>query len=68
MDSEALVKILRVYDTSFDAAAVRAALAGPHSGDLVRWATLHLAPDTLLTPDELAQSVDFRLRVASRAC
>ncbi len=60
MDSEALVKILRVYDPSFDAAAVRASLAGPNSADLVRWATLHLTPDTLLTPDELSQSVNSR--------
>ncbi len=65
MDSDALVRILRVYDTSFDAAAVRASLSGPKSSDLVRWATQHLTPDTLLTPDELSQSVNFRLLVTA---
>ncbi len=57
MDGDTLVGILRAYDASVDAAAVRAALSGPDSGDLVRWAQLHLAPDTLLTTDELTQSV-----------
>ncbi|KAK4155765.1 hypothetical protein C8A00DRAFT_41688 [Chaetomidium leptoderma] len=55
MDAESLVGILRAYDASFDAAAVRAALSDPKSTDLVRWATVHLAPDTLLTVDELNQ-------------
>ncbi len=65
MDGEALVRLLRVYDASFDAAAVRASLSGPNSSDLVRWAAQHLTPDTLLTPDELNQSVNFRFLVTA---
>ena len=57
MDRDTLVGILRAYDASVDAAAVRAALSGPDSVTLQRWAHLHLAPDTLLTADELTQSV-----------
>lgn len=57
MDSEALVKTLRVYDPSIDASAVRAAFSAPNSAEFVRWATAHLSSDTLLTPDELSQSV-----------
>jgi hypothetical protein len=55
MDAESLVRILRTYDASVDAAAVRAALLGSNSADLVRWAAAHLTPDTLLTVDELNQ-------------
>ncbi|KAK4143126.1 uncharacterized protein C8A04DRAFT_37678 [Dichotomopilus funicola] len=56
MNIESVVRTLRAYDASFDAAAVRAALADSSSTtDLVRWAALHLTPDTLLTVDELNQ-------------
>ncbi|KAK0666548.1 hypothetical protein QBC41DRAFT_148780 [Cercophora samala] len=56
MDPEFLVKLLRAYDASFDAAAVRAAFNGSSTGNqFVQWATSHLIPDTLLTPDEFAQ-------------
>ncbi|KAL2259425.1 hypothetical protein VTK26DRAFT_6909 [Humicola hyalothermophila] len=55
MDAESLIRTLRTYDASFDAAAVRAAFSGPDSADLVRWAALHVTPDTLLSPDELNQ-------------
>ncbi|KAK4667880.1 uncharacterized protein QC764_703870 [Podospora pseudoanserina] len=56
MDPEFLVKLLRAYDASFDAAAVRAAFNGSSTGNqFVQWATSHLTPDTLLTPDEFAQ-------------
>ncbi|KAL2134661.1 hypothetical protein VTI74DRAFT_11239 [Chaetomium olivicolor] len=57
MDAESLIRILRAYDTSFNASAVRAALSDSTATDLVRWATVHLAPDTLLTVDELNQYV-----------
>jgi hypothetical protein len=60
MNAELLVRVLRAYDASLDAAAVRAALAGPDSADLVRWAAVHLTPDTLLSVDELNQSVSSR--------
>ncbi|KAL1839406.1 hypothetical protein VTJ49DRAFT_1537 [Mycothermus thermophilus] len=40
MDVESLIKTLRAYDPSFDAAA---------------WAKQHITPDTLLTVDELKQ-------------
>ncbi|KAK0711931.1 hypothetical protein B0H67DRAFT_602550 [Lasiosphaeris hirsuta] len=54
MDSDALVRTLRAYDASVDATAVKAALDdGP---DAFRdWVALHVAPDTLLSPDELNQ-------------
>ncbi|KAK3902907.1 hypothetical protein C8A05DRAFT_15101 [Staphylotrichum tortipilum] len=55
MDGDTLVGILRAYDASVDAAAVRAALSGPDSAALARWAELHLTPDTLLTTHELSQ-------------
>ncbi|KAK3302676.1 uncharacterized protein B0T15DRAFT_487707 [Chaetomium strumarium] len=55
MDAEALIKTLRAYDPSFDAAAVRAVLGDPKSSELRRWAAVHLTPDTLLTVDELSQ-------------
>jgi hypothetical protein len=55
MDAESLIKTLRAYDPSFDAAAVRAILGDPKSSKLRRWAAVHLTPDTLLTADELRQ-------------
>ncbi|KAK4244785.1 hypothetical protein C7999DRAFT_43609 [Corynascus novoguineensis] len=55
MNVESLISILRTYDASLDAAAVRTALSGPDSAHLLRWATLHLTPDTLLTTNELNQ-------------
>ncbi|KXX76079.1 hypothetical protein MMYC01_204165 [Madurella mycetomatis] len=55
MDSESLVRILRTYDASVDAAAVKAAIRDAPSAELLRWATVHLTPDTLLSPDELEQ-------------
>lgn len=55
MDDESLIRTLRTYDASFDAAAVREAFKGPDSADLVRWATLHVTSDTLLSPEELNQ-------------
>jgi hypothetical protein len=55
MDAESLVRTLRAYDASFDASAVRAALSGPEGAELLRWATVHLTPDTLLTVDEITQ-------------
>jgi hypothetical protein len=55
MDADLLVRILRAYDPSADAAAVRAAVSGSDSADIVHWATAHLTPDTLLTADELNQ-------------
>lgn len=55
MNAESLIRTLRAYDASVDAAAVRAALSEPKSADFVRWATVHLTPDTLLTVDELNQ-------------
>lgn len=57
MDAESLLRILRTYDASCDAAAVRAAFSGPESAEFVRWAAVHLTPDTLLSPDELNQCV-----------
>jgi hypothetical protein len=60
MDVESLIKTLRAYDPSFDAAAVRAALSDPTSPDaleLRQWAKDHISPDTLLTVDELNQCV-----------
>ncbi|KAK4187523.1 hypothetical protein QBC35DRAFT_384633 [Podospora australis] len=54
MDPESLIKLLRAYDASFDAAAVKAAFSHPNSTDLVHWVTTHLTPDTLLSVDELA--------------
>jgi hypothetical protein len=57
MNAESLIRTLRAYDASIDAAAVRTALSEPKSADLVRWAAVHLTPDTLLTVDELNQSV-----------
>lgn len=60
MNIESVVRTLRAYNASFDAAAVRAALADSSSTtDLVRWAPLHLTPDTLLTVDELNQLVVY---------
>jgi hypothetical protein len=55
MDAESLIKIFRVYDASVDAAAVKVAFNDPNSSDFAHWATVHLAPDTLLSPDELNQ-------------
>ncbi|KAL2173958.1 uncharacterized protein P884DRAFT_250666 [Thermothelomyces heterothallicus CBS 202.75] len=55
MDAESLITLLRAYDPSFDASAVRRALSDPASIDFLRWATLHLTPDTLLTANELSQ-------------
>ncbi|KAH6635925.1 hypothetical protein F5144DRAFT_160823 [Chaetomium tenue] len=55
MNAESLIRILRAYDVSLDAAAVRAAVSASDSAHLVQWATLHLTPDTLLTVDELNQ-------------
>ncbi|KAK4238988.1 hypothetical protein C8A03DRAFT_14622 [Achaetomium macrosporum] len=55
MDADSLIKTLRAYHPSFDAAAVRAALGDPKSTELGRWASVHLTPDTLLTVDELSQ-------------
>ncbi|KAK4123022.1 hypothetical protein N657DRAFT_672083 [Parathielavia appendiculata] len=55
MDAESLLRILRAYDASVDASAVRAAVSGPNSTDIERWAAAHLCPDTLLTVDELNQ-------------
>jgi prefoldin subunit 5 len=55
MNAESLVRILRAYDVSLDAAAVRAAVSASDSTQLVNWATVHLTPDTLLTVDELNQ-------------
>ncbi|KAK4178149.1 hypothetical protein QBC36DRAFT_111319 [Triangularia setosa] len=56
MDPDFLVKLLRAYDASFDAAAVKAAFNGSPTGNqFVQWATSHLTPDTLLTPDEFTQ-------------
>jgi hypothetical protein len=57
MNAETLIRTFRAYDASIDAAAVRTALSDPKSADLVRWAAVHLTPDTLLTVDELNQSV-----------
>ncbi|KAK4135275.1 hypothetical protein BT67DRAFT_270310 [Trichocladium antarcticum] len=59
MDAESLVRTLRAYDPSTDAAAVKAAFSDPKSldksRDFVRWAARHLTPDTLLSADELDQ-------------
>ncbi|KAK0737235.1 hypothetical protein B0T21DRAFT_438557 [Apiosordaria backusii] len=56
MDPEYLVKLLRAYDASFDAAAVKAAFNGSSTGSqFVQWAASHLTPDTLLTLDEFNQ-------------
>lgn len=59
MDAESLVRTLRAYDPSTDAAAVKAAFSDPKSldksRDFVRWAARHLTPDTLLSADELNQ-------------
>ncbi|KAL2270533.1 hypothetical protein VTJ83DRAFT_2717 [Remersonia thermophila] len=58
MDVESIIKTLRAYDPSFDAAAVKAALSDPTSADaleLRNWAKHHITPDTLLTVDELKQ-------------
>lgn len=55
MDAESLLRILRTYDPSVDAAAVKAVFSDPQSTDLCRWAALHLNPDTLLSPEELSQ-------------
>ncbi|GAB1319962.1 HAUS augmin-like complex subunit 3 N-terminal domain-containing protein [Madurella fahalii] len=55
MDPEALVRILRTYDASVDGAAVKAAFRDARSAEFLRWATVHLTPDTLLSPDELEQ-------------
>ncbi|KAK4196045.1 hypothetical protein QBC40DRAFT_13920 [Triangularia verruculosa] len=56
MDPEFLVKLLRAYDASFDAAAVKAAFNGSSTGSqFVQWAASHLTPDSLLTPDEFNQ-------------
>jgi hypothetical protein len=57
MNAESLIRTLRAYDVSLDAAAVRAAISASNSTHLVHWATLHLTPDTLLTVDELRQFV-----------
>jgi len=58
MDADTLVKVLRTYNVSFDAGAVKTALSDPNSpeaSELAHWAAVHLSPDTLLTPDELNQ-------------
>ncbi|KAK3295335.1 uncharacterized protein B0H64DRAFT_441756 [Chaetomium fimeti] len=55
MNADSLVRILRAYDVSLDAAAVKAAVSASDSTHLVHWATVHLTPDTLLTVDELNQ-------------
>ncbi|KAK3681612.1 hypothetical protein B0T22DRAFT_445229 [Podospora appendiculata] len=57
MDFESLVRILRKYDASIDASAVKAALSSSQNGKsdaLIEWATLHVTPNTLLSVDELA--------------
>jgi hypothetical protein len=55
MDAEYLVRTLRAYDSSVDAATVRTALSDPQSAEFLHWAALHLTPDTLLSVDELNQ-------------
>ncbi|KAL2158866.1 hypothetical protein VTH06DRAFT_4058 [Thermothelomyces fergusii] len=55
MDADSLITILRAYDPSFDASAVRRALSDPAAVHLLRWAKLHITPDTLLTANELSQ-------------
>lgn len=60
MNAESLIRTLRAYDVSLNAAAVRSAISASDSGHLVRWAAVHLTPDTLLTVDELNQCVGAR--------
>ncbi|KAK3933922.1 hypothetical protein QBC46DRAFT_325865 [Diplogelasinospora grovesii] len=55
MDSESLIKTLRAYDASFDAAAVKAAFRDERSTALADWVRAHVTPDTLLSADELSQ-------------
>ena len=54
MDAESLIRILRAYDASIDATAVKAAFDGDDSA-LREWAALHVTSDTLLSVDELNQ-------------
>ncbi|KAK4444344.1 hypothetical protein QBC34DRAFT_498362 [Podospora aff. communis PSN243] len=55
MDVESLIRTLRAYGASVDATAVRAALDSEHDTALRDWVSLHVAPDTLLSVDELNQ-------------
>lgn len=55
MDGETLASIIRSYEASFDADAIKTALDQDESGILAEWAATHLTSDTLLTHEELAQ-------------
>jgi hypothetical protein len=55
MDVESLIRTLRAYGASVDATAVRTALDNEHDNALRDWVSLHVAPDTLLSVDELNQ-------------
>ncbi|KAK0622579.1 hypothetical protein B0T14DRAFT_150219 [Immersiella caudata] len=59
MDVESLIRTLRAYDASVDATAVRAAFDSEHDNALRDWVSLHVAPDTLLSVDELNQYSAF---------
>lgn len=55
MDAESLIRTLRAYDAPVDATAVRTAFDNEHNTVLRDWVSLHIAPDTLLSVDELNQ-------------
>lgn len=54
MNYEDLVKVLRAHDISIDNASLKAAWDDETQGRVLsEWAGLHLAPDALLSADEL---------------
>ncbi|KAK1756381.1 hypothetical protein QBC47DRAFT_379831 [Echria macrotheca] len=55
MDADALIRTLRAYDAAVDATAVKAAFDSEDSHAVAAWVARHLAPDTLLSIDELNQ-------------
>jgi hypothetical protein len=57
MDIDAIVKILRTYDPSFNTEVVRDAF--DQDSTLATWAATHLTADNLLTPDEQLQYATF---------
>lgn len=49
-----LIDVIRRYDASIDASALRSVLEDEEQGRLLaEWVKSHLTPDTLLTKDEV---------------
>jgi hypothetical protein len=65
MDIDAIVRILRTYDPSFDAKGVRDALH--QDSTFASWAATYLTPDNLLTPDEQLQYEAFPVHLSKQS-